>query len=318
MISVIIASRDRSALLQETLDAISAQDPPGLPVEVIVVDNGSVDDTPDVVASASRRMPFDVKYLYEGRPGKSHALNTAVTHARGEIMVFTDDDVLPSPGWLAAFVRALDETQADFATGRILPRWEATPPRWLSPQMYGALSVADGGTERLRLAKDVNTQVTPMGGNLAVRRRVVERIGGWNPDLGSLKGTLRTGEDHEFALEMFDAGFVGVYEPDACVSHRVPAERMRVGYFVRWLTTNGAIHATLEERYPTTSHYLLSVPRYLWRLIARDFADGVIGVVSLNARRALAGYMRMLWFAAYLRGRWQLRAQRPGAAAVPQ
>lgn len=318
MISVIIATRDRSALLKETLDAIELQDAPGQPFELIVVDNASVDDTPDVVAAAGRRMPFDVKYLYEGRPGKSNALNTAVARARGDIMVFTDDDVLPSRGWLAAFVRALDETGADFATGRILPRWEATPPHWLSPQMYGALSVADGGTVRLRLTRDANTQVTPMGGNLALRRHVVERIGGWNPDLGSLKGTLRTGEDHEFALEMFDAGFVGVYEPEATVSHRVPAERMRVGYFVRWLTTNGAVHATLEQRYPSTPHYLLNVPRYLWRLLAHDLADGLVGIVSLNVRRAMAGYMRMMWFAAYLRGRWQLRAQRHDAATVSQ
>jgi glycosyltransferase involved in cell wall biosynthesis len=318
MITVIIATRDRAALLNETLEAIGRQDPPGVPFEVVVVDNGSVDNTREMVANAAGRLPLAIRYVHEPRPGKSHALNTAVATAHGDILVFTDDDVLPSPGWLAAFVRALHETGADFATGRILPRWEAAPPAWMSPQLYGALSVADGGPDRVALSKGTNSHIMPMGGNLALRRHVVERIGGWNPDLGSLQGTLRTGEDHEFALKMLDAGFAGVYEPEAAVSHRVPADRLRVGYFLRWLTTNGGIHAALEAQFPSTPHYLLSVPRYRWRLFANDVLDGAAGLFSFNYRRVIAAYLRMTWFVAYVRGRWDLRGRALGDAAAQQ
>ena len=263
-------------------------------------------------------MPIRIHYIYEPRPGKSHALNTAVAAAQGDLLVFTDDDVLPAPGWLAAFVRAMAGTDVDFATGRILPRWEAEPPSWISPQLYGALSVADAGAERLPLAKGVNNHVMPMGGNLALRRSVVESVGGWNPELGSLQGTLRTGEDHEFALKMLDAGFKGVYEPEAAVSHRVPAERLRMAYFRRWLSTNGGIHAALEARFPSTPHYLLNVPRYRWRLFASDLLDGAIGVVSLNRRRVIAAWMKTTWFAAYVRGRWELRGRTLKPAAAHQ
>jgi len=318
MISVVIATRDRAALLIETLEAVALQESPGVPFEVVVVDNGSVDETSQAVEEASGRLPIRINYVYEPRPGKSHALNTAVAVAQGDLLVFTDDDVLPAPGWLGAFVRAMSATGADFATGRILPRWEADPPSWVSPELYGALSVADGGSERLPLAKGVNSQVMPMGGNLALTRRVVESIGGWNPDLGSLQGTLRTGEDHEFALKMLDAGFKGVYEPDAAVSHRVPAERLRIGYFRRWLSTNGGIHAALEAQFPSTPHYVLNVPRYRWRLFANDLVDGAIGVVSLNRRRVIAAYMKLTWFAAYVRGRWELRGRTLGPAAAHQ
>ena len=318
MISVIIATRDRAALLNETLEAVARQDPPGAPFEVVVVDNGSVDNTRQSVEEAARRLPIRINYIYEPRPGKSHALNTAVAAAQGDLLVFTDDDVLPAQGWLAAFVRAMDGTDVDFATGRILPRWEAEPPSWISPQLYGALSVADAGAERLPLAKGVNNHVMPMGGNLALRRRVVESVGGWNPELGSLQGTLRTGEDHEFALKMLDAGFKGVYEPEAAVSHRVPAERLRMAYFRRWLSTNGGIHAALEAQFPSTPHYLLNVPRYRWRLFANDLLDGAIGLVSLNRRRVIAASMKMTWFAAYVRGRWELRGRTLGPAAAHQ
>src|SRR5919106_4321342 len=211
MISVVIATRDRARLLASTLEALSRQESPGCPFEILIVDNGSIDDTPGVVAAAAARGPAPVMYLSETGPGKSRALNNAVAHARGDLLVLTDDDVLPSPGWLAAYVRAFSETGADFAAGRILPQWEAPPPRWMSPALHGVLAIPDGGTRRLTLGKGVNDQIMPIGANMAIRRHVLDRIGGWNPDLGKLQGTLRTGEDHEFALKMFDAGFTGVY-----------------------------------------------------------------------------------------------------------
>ncbi len=321
MISVIIATRDRAALLGSTLDALISQQSPGAHCEIIIVDNGSVDETPEVVTAARERSPHPVIYLRETRPGKSHALNTALEHARGDILVLTDDDVLPSPGWLAAYARAFAETEADFAVGRILPLWEAPRPRWLSPAVYGVLAIPDGGSARLTIAPGQNDHIMPLGANMAIRRRVMERVGGWDPRLGKLQGTLRTGEDHEFALKMTTAGFTGVYEPQALVAHRVPADRLRLGYFHRWFRDNGAVEAELEEQYPFEGPYLFGVPRYRWRLCARDVWSLLRGVATLDPRRATAGMLRAAWFAAYLRarrgrrGRRQTRAEGRGRTA---
>jgi glycosyltransferase involved in cell wall biosynthesis len=299
MISVVIATRDRGHLLEGTLDALCAQRSPGCPVEIVVVDNGSVDNTPQVVSTAARRSAADVLYLTEDKPGKSHALNTAVAHARGDLLVFTDDDVLPSPGWLAAYAEAFLDTGADYAAGRILPLWEAPPPRWLTPALYGVLAIPDGGTRRLTL-NGIGDHVMPIGANMAIRRHVLDKIGGWNPQLGKLKNTLRTGEDHEFALRLLAAGFAGVYEPNACVLHRVTVDRLRLGYFARWCYGNGQIEAGLEQDYPSTPHYLFGVPRYLWRRLSRDMASAAVGVATLNLGRATSAAMRLAWFAGYV------------------
>ena len=88
MISVVIATRDRAALLERTLDALCGQLSPGCPFEILVVDNGSVDATSAVVAAAAHRSHVPVVYLREEKPGKSHALNTAVAHARGDLLAF--------------------------------------------------------------------------------------------------------------------------------------------------------------------------------------------------------------------------------------
>jgi glycosyltransferase involved in cell wall biosynthesis len=301
MISVIIATRDRASLLALTLDALAEQQYAGT-FEVLVADNGSTDTTRAVVEAAAARTP--VSYLREDRPGKSYALNTAVATARGDLILLTDDDVLPSPGWLAAFRRAFDETGAGFAAGRILPLWEAPPPPWMSPSLHGVLAIPDGGERRLSLGPGLNTHIMPIGANMAVRRTLVDRVGGWNTSLGKLQGTLRTGEDHEFAVRLIEAGAAGVYEPAAVVRHRVPAERLRRDYFQRWFHENGAIVAAIERDHPTTDHYLLKVPRYLWRRALGDAAAAALAVVKRDGKRAAAAEMRLRWFAGYAGARW--------------
>jgi glucosyl-dolichyl phosphate glucuronosyltransferase len=307
MISVVIASRNRAPLLASTLAALERQDWPGCPFEIVVVDNASTDDTARVIDEAVSRRRVPVMGLREDRPGKSHALNTAMAHARGDILVLTDDDVLPSRGWLATYRQAMDETGADYAAGRILPLWEAPPPRWLSPALYGVLAIPDGGTRRLSLAAGRNDQIMPIGANMAVRRHVIDRVGGWNPRLGKLEGTLRTGEDHEFALKMREAGLSGIYEPDALVHHRVPGDRLRLAYFWRWFCDNGAMQAALERGYPQAVPHLLDVPRYLWREALVDVGSLAGALVTLNAPRATAAVMRLGWFLRYVRERWRTR-----------
>jgi glycosyltransferase involved in cell wall biosynthesis len=305
MISIVIATRDRATLLRDTLAALARQHDPGTPVEIMVVDNASVDATREVETEAAAQLPWPVHYLYEERSGKSYALNSALERVRGDVLVFTDDDVLPEPGWLAAYAAALAETGADYAVGRILPLWEAPRPAWMSPALYGVLAVPDGGTRRLTISDAMNDEIMPLGANMAVRRHVLDRIGGWDTSLGKLQGTLRTGEDHEFALRMASAGFVGVYEPTAAVQHRVPGERLQLSYFRRWFYDNGGVEASLEDRYPTTPHYVCRVPRHLWREAVLELLGVLRAAVTLDRGSLVARWMRLAWFAGYVRTRWQ-------------
>jgi glycosyltransferase involved in cell wall biosynthesis len=316
MVTVVIATRDRAALLEQTLAALGRQELDGVAMEVLIVDNASSDRTREVVAEAAAILP-GIVYLYEGKPGKSHALNSALERARGEILLLTDDDVVPGKGWVQAFVRAFAETGADYAVGRIFPLWEVPPPRWMSEALHGVLAIPDGGPRRRLLSKGVHEDIMPIGANMAVRRAVIERIGGWNPDLGKLGGTLRTGEDHEFALRMLAAGFTGVYEPTASVGHHVPASRLRLGYFARWFYDNGAIVAGLERTYPSSPARLLGVPRYLWRQLASDLRAVLAATVRADLAQAVAACMRVLWFGGFIKDRWSSARRSPSGWPRP-
>ena len=197
-------------------------------------------------------------------------------------------------------VGALDDSGADFAAGRIVPQWETPPPRWLSPPLYGVLAIPDNGAKRLAISRDAN-QIMPIGASMALRRRVVDRLGGLRGDLGKLDGTLRTGEDHEFFLRMLGAGCRGVYEPDAIVHHWVPSSRLERNYFRRWLYQNGQDVARLERAYLPAMPRLFGVPRYLWRQALVDAARAVRAAIAFDEPARVASLMRVVWFAGYLR-----------------
>jgi glycosyltransferase involved in cell wall biosynthesis len=302
VISIVIATRNRSVLLARTLRAIASQRWPRSEMEVVVADNGSTDDTRAVVGHAAESLP--VHYLFVAEPGKSHAVNAALRLTRGDLIALTDDDVQPEPEWLAGLAQAVDETDADFVAGRILPLWESPPPAWMSPFLYGALAIPENGTMRLPITADQTSNVMPIGANMAVRARVIERLGGLRTDLGKLDGTLRTGEDHEFFLRLLHAGCRGVYEPSAVVRHLVPAARLHRRYFRQWLYQNGRDVARLERAYPPATTKWLGVPRYLWRQAASDAVSTVGAALTGDGARRFASALRVRWFAGYLRDSW--------------
>jgi glycosyltransferase involved in cell wall biosynthesis len=302
-ISVIVATRDRQQLLAQTLAALSAQEWPADRAEIIVADNGSTDATRQIVERAAARAGGPpVVYLYVSEAGKSHAVNAALRMARGDLLVFTDDDVIPEPAWLERLAAAVDETDADFVSGRTLPRWEVPPPSWMSPALHGVLAVADGGGQRV-LIRNARQGIMPIGANMAARADVVRRVGGLRADLGKLDGTLRSGEDHEFFLRLLHAGCRGVYEPTAVVRHWVPRSRLRRDYVRRWLYQNGCDVARLESVYPSGVR-LFRIPRYLWREAASDMLAAVRAAFMLDDRRRFAATTRLIWFCGYLRERW--------------
>ena len=303
-VSIVIATRNRERLLAETLAGLVQLRWPKDRFEIIIADNGSTDGTSSVVGSASALTSDPViRYLFVPEPGKSYAVNAALTLARGEIVALTDDDVLPDSGWLHHLCAAFSETGADFVAGRVFARWETPPPQWMSRALYGVLAIPDNGDTRLEIAPD-KPQVVPIGANMAVRASIVARVGGLRTDLGKLEGTLRTGEDHEFFLRMLAAGYRGVYEPHAVVHHWVPRERLERSYFRKWLYQNGRDVARLGTAHMVPLKKVLGVPRYLWREAVGHILAIIDGALTGNAARRFAGEVRLYWLSGYVREVW--------------
>ena len=152
--SVAICTWNRSKLLDQTLAEMEkVRIPQGVDWELLIVNNNCTDDTDAVIAKHSGQLP--IRRLFEPKPGHSNARNCALTATKGELLVWTDDDVLPLPSWLEEYVRAAQEMpEVGFFAGPIEPWYEITPPTWIQrhiQRLSGPYPVVDHGSERRSL-----------------------------------------------------------------------------------------------------------------------------------------------------------------------
>jgi glucosyl-dolichyl phosphate glucuronosyltransferase len=302
-IGVVIATYTRAALLDECLRHLRAQ-PFRNGDEVIVVDNGSVDHTAEVVRGYQAGFPAPLHLLHEGRPGKSHALSRALAVARTAVLAFLDDDITVGQGWLDAIRSTMIDPSVALMGGRVTARWEASVPMWMrqAPDQHPRLGAPLGLLEYAANVVELGPR-TVLGANMAVRRDVFDSVGGFATHLGKLRGTLLSGEDHEFCLRVQRAGFKAIYAPDAIVHHWVPADRARVGYFLHWFYWSGITNAILDTDSaaaaapPTGRSADRKVPAYLVKRSARALV-GVLSALVAGRRTAALNHAIDIAFAA--------------------
>jgi GT2 family glycosyltransferase len=207
-ISVLICTRNRAESLKATLTRFFEQDFGGdYEYELIVVDNNSTDHTREVVAGYAGRLPDRVRYAHEPRKGLSYARNRALVESRGELIAFTDDDVLVNADWLNEIHREFSkDPQLMLLGGRVLLARESLQQVAFQPaadRQWFAFP-GDGGFA--------------MGANMAFRRELFDRIGMFDVRLGA--GRFFAGADEvELVYRALKAGDRLLYAPNVLVYH---------------------------------------------------------------------------------------------------
>lgn len=313
-ISVVITTYNRATLLRETLEHLVAQQyEPG--DEILLVDNGSTDGTANVIARAATGFPVPLRQLRELTPGKSPALNAAIAEARGDILALTDDDVLVADDWISTIRRLFRDPALALVGGRVDPRWACTAPRWLRLEHDGRYTAMSSPLALLHYgeAQELGDR-TAVGANIAVRRSVIDVVGTFAPHLGRQRGTLLCGEDHEFCQRVAAAGYRCEYRPELRVRHWVPAERMRLRYYLRWFFWAGITHGVLESTANPADpgRTETGVPRYLVRRLLIAPLSAFVQLLAGQAAQAAVHAMDGAFAAGYIAQR--LRTWRSGSA----
>jgi O-antigen biosynthesis protein len=220
-VTVAVCTRDRTAQLADCLASLCRLEYPTL--DLLVVDNAPRDPTTARMVRA--RYP-QVRYVCEPRPGLNWARNRAIAEARGEIIAYTDDDVVVDAGWVRALAQVFAQEAAVMAvTGLVVP-YELETEAQCFFEEYGGFG---RGFERKwyrvdrqsgsQLAEYIRTGRFGTGANMAYRRSLFERIGGFDPALDV--GTVTNGGgDLEMFFRVMQEGHTLVYEPNALVRHR--------------------------------------------------------------------------------------------------
>lgn len=231
-VSVVLCTWNRSASLAKALSSIANsvfREPVNW--EVVVVDNNSSDQTRDVVNGFRAKYGDKLHYVFEPQPGLSNARNAGIREAQGEILAFVDDDVTVEPAWLDNLTSPLRTGEWAGSGGRILPAHNFVPPRWFSFEnklLVPLCAYYNSG--------DLPSEATepPYGANMAFRRVMFGKHGGFRTDLGRTLTNLLSNEDTEFGRRLIAVGERLCYVPSATVYHEIHESRLHKCYFLRW------------------------------------------------------------------------------------
>lgn len=239
-LSVVVCTFNRSESLRRMLNSLrEATIPDNLSCEYIVVDNNSDDDTRLVFEEIEKNYESTIKYVFEDKRGISHARNRGVSEARGEIIAFTDDDVIVDKHWIQNIDNAFKEHD-DVACvgGKILPIWEIPKPQWLRSNFYSYLGLLDHGDSVV-----YNSNI--WGANFAVKSEIFKKYGLFDLNLGRRPRKLYSGEETEFLYRLKNAGEKLLYYPLSIIYHNVPAHRMSKKYLRKWRFDHGEMEGIL-------------------------------------------------------------------------
>jgi len=241
--TVAICTHNRAAELKEALFSLLAQRFKGS-YEVIVVDNCSTDHTKRVVEEFRNMVNIPVRYIYEGRLGLSVARNRALREARGEYVLFLDDDATASEHWIDGIVSLFEsDRRIGCVGGKIEPAWEGGEPPWLPPEnrsLYSILNYAEDIVEMVRPA-------VPFGANMAFRKSVFDAVAPFREDLGRVGNNLLSSEESEL-IERIRALYSVYYTPYASVVHKIPRSRISKKWLLRRIYWQGVSKAVASPR----------------------------------------------------------------------
>lgn len=270
MISLVVCTYNRSGSLLKTLESIAQSTvPPDFFWELLIVDNNSTDNTRSLVEAFGKSVALNVRYLFEPKQGLSHARNCAIANAKGDLIVFTDDDVLVDPHWFEEVVKPFAEPECTAVGGKIIAVWNSKRPKWFSEHGPYALDKAiisfDMGNQ------DSDLQRAPFGANMAFRKEAFEKFGGFRTDLGRQGNDVMVGEDTELTRRMLKGGARFRYASRAIVYHPVEPQRATKKYFQTYYKSQGRFLARTYG-FPAASVAYFGVPRFLFR----EFLIGMI------------------------------------------
>ncbi len=251
-ITVAIPTYNRADFLRQTLAGIAAQQFPRDHFEVLVIDNNSTDHTRAVVAEFAHAVPAP-RYILEPQQGLDHGRNRAIAEARGEIIVFGDDDILVQPDWLAQMAVPLlaDATTRRIGAigGEVIPVFPDGLPDWVREWHAPLAFRADTGP--------LDPKHSPMGANMAFPKWVFAQLGNFHTALDRAAGNYFSGGDSEMVRRVRAAGLDVWFSPTAVAQHQMPASRTTFRYARRHAFDSARSRVIDRAGQPGAGGYLL-------------------------------------------------------------
>jgi glycosyltransferase involved in cell wall biosynthesis len=286
------------------VESVLGQDYPGEVEVLLVVDHN------DLLLERLRREVAGVRVIEStGTKGLAGGRNSGIADARGEVVVFLDDDAYGEPGWLQALIAPYRDASVISTGGLIVPHWPAERPRWFPPEFDWVVGCSYRG---------LPTQVTEVrnviGANMSFRATALQEAGAFSEGLGRV-GTLPLGcEETEICIRArrrLPAARI-LHVPEAVVHHRVTDDRLTTRYFFHRCWSEGLSKGAVAELAGSEAA-LATERRYSTRTLPAGCLRGIGALMAgdvygpVRAAMIIAGLFTTA--AGYVVGRRRLAAQ---------
>jgi glycosyltransferase involved in cell wall biosynthesis len=247
-ISLIICTRNRDHIIPDTLNSALSQSLDTSRYEILIMDQSTNDRTEKLLENYS-----NFKYFRLNSKGLSVSRNEGLKKSRGEIVVYADDDLIFGENYLSCIVDFFNnsEFKPDMIGGKILPKYLAPKPDWIEGFLMGGLGYSDYGDEPK--IYDSHPKHVPYGGNMAIKRKCIDEIGGFSIIKGDLSLTVEN-EDIIFANKLRKLGYTIAYCPDMLVYHKIQPDFLTYRYYKKRYYLQGIADAK--------AYYLLEMYKY--------------------------------------------------------
>jgi len=267
--TVMIPTFRRPEALGRALDALADQSDPGIPWDLVVIDNNDPPGTEVVFRAHKGAIPVPTRRVLERRRGSAYARNRGIAEATGTVTVMIDDDVVPARDWLRRLVAPIIDGTCDATGGRVVLDPSVPLPRWFDERGIGGyLTLFDAAESERDLLPDEYVVTA----NAAFRTDVLRASGGFDPALGPQDGIPLVGDDVLLTRRVRSVGGRVRYVPEAVVIHELPPARLRPAYLLR-------------------------------RAYAQGRSDWILDRAELSARRFRGARVAADWLAGQLRSR---------------
>jgi glycosyltransferase involved in cell wall biosynthesis len=287
MLTVLFATRNRASILKSALESYCHLVTPASGWKLVVVDNGSTDETVDVLSAYSARLPLSS--IIEHRPGKNHALNAGLKLVEGDLTILTDDDVFPHSAWLIEMRKAADAHLAySVFGGEVIPRWEIPPLDWIR---WVELGPAFGMNDTSQDEGPVSESWLPniIGPNMAVRSSIFHAGVRFNPSIGPRGTSYPMGSETELILRLHRQGHKAWHAKGAVVEHLVRKEQLNKDWVLRRAIRFGRGWCRMA---PNPKQWL-GIPRYLIREVPKEALHLTAATLSFNPKARFRSKWRL-------------------------
>jgi glycosyltransferase involved in cell wall biosynthesis len=296
-VTVAICTHNRAKDTEEAIESVLIQNFVKEEIEIIVIDNGSTDNTADVVNGLQQRHGPRLRYILEDKLGLSVARNRAIREANGEFILFLDDDALASSHWVQHIVDVFERDMAiGCVGGKIDPIWEAEEPDWVPEEYRSVFTILDYSNG----VKEMRSPSIPDGANIAFRTSVFSHIKPFREDLGRVGKNLLSSEESELIARL-RTRYKVFYTSYASVKHKIAKERTTKKWFLKrifWQGVSDAVKRQDKSAIAVLKHTirmllavgtsLLSIfhyKRFIRQVVKICYRNGsLVGILRYNSR----------------------------------